>query len=417
MDVPRQGVARRKLIRRIAVGGVLLTAIPLITVGLSRLKPAAPSVPGGTVWPDTVKRGPMVRQVRGLGTLVPEEILWIPATSAGRVERILVRPGTAVRPETILLVLRNPELDLDALDAEYQVKAAEARYQDLKVQLESQRLTQEAEVARIQSEHSQAKLKADRDSLLAKEGLLPDIDLKISLATAAELANRHQIERKRLSIQSESVEAQLAVLRADMDKVRALAQLKRSQVEDLKVRAGAAGVLQELPVEVGQQVAAGTILAKVAQPERLKAELRIAETQAKDVQIGQKVEVDTRNGIIPGLVSRIDPAVREGTVTVDVKLTGELPQGARPDLSVDGTIELERLEDVIYVGRPTFGQPNSTVSLFKYDPDGRGATRVQVKLGRTSVNTIEVVEGLRPGDKVILSDMSAWDAYDRIRLQ
>lgn len=416
MDIPRQGAARRRLIRRITYGSVVAAAIPLITVGLSRLKPAAPTVERSTVWTDAVKRGPMTREVRGLGTLVPEEILWIPAITDGRVERILVRPGAAVKPDTVLLVLSNPELELAALEAEYQVKAAEAKYQDLKVQLESQRLTQQAEVARIQSEYHQAKLKADRDEALAKEGLVPDLDLKISVATADELSNRHRIEQKRLAIQSDSVEAQLAVQRAEVDKLRALAQLKRDQVEDLRVRSGAVGVLQELPVEVGQQVAAGTILAKVAQPERLKAELKIPETQAKDVQLGQKVAVDTRNGVIPGRVSRIDPAVREGTVTVDVRLQGELPQGARPDLSVDGTIELEHLADIVYVGRPAFGQPNSTVGLFKLEPDGKGANRVQVKLGRTSVNTIEILEGLRPGDHVILSDMSAWDAHDRIRL-
>lgn len=417
MDVPRKGAARKRLIRRITVGSIVLAAVPLITVGLSRLKPAAPTVERSTVWPDTVKRGPMVREVRGLGTLVPEEILWIPAITDGRVERILVRPGAAVKADTVLLVLKNPELEQAALDAEYQVKAAEARYKDLRVQLESQRLTQQAEVAKIASEYHQAELKADRDKALAKEGLLPDLDLKISVNTAEELSSRHRIEEKRLLIQSDSVDAQLAVQRAEIDKLRALAELKRSQVGALHVRAGAGGVLQELPVQVGQQVTAGFILAKVVQPERLKAELKIPETQAKDVQIGQKALIDTRNGVIPARVSRIDPAVREGTVTVDAKLEGELPQGARPDLSVDGTIELEHLDDVVYVGRPAFGQPNSTISLFKLDKEGNGANRVQVKLGRASVNTIEVVEGLRPGDQVILSEMSTWDAYDRIRLK
>jgi HlyD family secretion protein len=416
MDIPRKGAARSRLIRRIIYGSIIAAAIPLITVGLSRLEPAAPTVERSTVWTDTVKRGPMTREVRGLGTLVPEEVLWIPAINDGRVERIVVLPGAEVKTGTILMVLSNPELDQAALDAEYQVKAAEAKYQDLKVQLESQYLTQQAEVARVQSEYHQAKLKADRDEVLAKEGLIPDLDLRISLATSEELANRHGIEQKRLAIQSDSVEAQMAVQRAEVDKSRALARLKRSQVESLRVRAGAVGVLQEVPVEVGQQVAAGTILAKVAQPERLKAELKIPETQAKDVQIGQKAAVDTRNGVIPARVSRIDPAVRDGTVTVDTKLEGELPQGARPDLSVDGTIELEHLEDIIFVGRPAFGQPNSTVSLFKVNPDGEGAIRVQVKLGRSSVNTIEIIEGLQPGDQVILSDMSAWDAHDRIRL-
>jgi HlyD family secretion protein len=417
MDVPRPGAARRRLIRRITYGSVVLAAVPLITVGLYRLKPAAPTVERATVWPDTVKRGPMLRQVRGLGTLVPEEILWIPATSDGRVERILVRPGAVVRQDTILLVLSNPELDLAALDAEYQVKAAEAQYTDLRVQLESKRLNQQADVAKIQSEYHQAKLKADRDEALAKEGLLPDLNLKLSKTTAEELSKRNVIEQERLAINHDSVEAQLAVQRTNVDKLRALARLKRSQVGALRVRAGAEGVLQQLPVEVGQRVTAGTILAKVAEPHRLKAELKIPETQAKDVQLGQKAEIDTRNGIIAGRVSRIDPAAKEGTVTVDVKLEGALPLGARPDLSVDGTIEIERLADVVFMGRPAFGQPNTTVSVFKIDPDGKGAARVQVKLGRSSVNSIEVVEGLRPGDQVILSDMSAWDAHERIQLK
>jgi HlyD family secretion protein len=352
-----------------------------------------------------------------LGTLVPQEILWIPATNDGRIERILVHPGDVVRRDTVLLVLKNPELELAALDADYQVKSAGAQLTDLRVKLESQRLNQQADLAKIQSEFIQAKLRADRDEVLAKEGLLPDLNLRLSKTAAEELDKRCRLEQQRLAISTESVEAQQAVQRTQVDKVRALSDLKRSQVEALRVRAGAEGVLQQLPVEVGQLVAAGAILAKVAQPERLKAELKVPETQAKDVQLGQKAEIDTRNGFILGRVSRIDPAVKEGTVTVDVRLEGELPQGARPDLSVDGTIEIERLSDVVFVGRPAFGQPNSTVSMFKLDAEGKNAARVQVKLGRTSVNTIEVVEGLRPGDKVILSDMSAWDAHDRIQLR
>ncbi|MEN6601350.1 MAG: HlyD family efflux transporter periplasmic adaptor subunit [Bryobacteraceae bacterium] len=364
-----------------------------------------------------MKRGPMVRQVRGLGTLVPEEILWIPAPADGRVESILVRPGAPVGRDTVLVVLRNPEMELAALDAEYQVKAAEAKYTDLKVRLASDRLNQQAEVAKIESEYKQARLKADADEALGKLGLLASLQTKISVSAAEELAHRHQMEKKRLSIGVESVDAQLAVQRAEVDKLRALHILKRSQLEALKVRAGAAGVLQELPVEVGQRVTAGTILAKVAQPERLKAELKIAETQAKDIQLGQRCSIDTRNGVIDGRVMRIDPSVKEGTVTVDVKLEGSLPAGARPDLSVDGTVELERLEDVVYVGRPTSGQPNSTITLFRVSVDGKNATRVQVKLGRGSVTTIEVLEGLQSGDQVILSDMTTWDSYDRIRLQ
>ncbi len=416
MDVPRKGAARSRLIRRISYGSVALVAIPLITVGLNRLKPAAPTVERATVWIDSVKRGPMTREVRGLGTLVPEEILWIPATTDGRVERILVKPGSAVKADTVLLELSNPELKLAALEAEYQVKAAEARYTDLRVTLESGRLTQEVELARTQSDYRQAKLRADRDEKRAKAGLIIELDRQLSLATAEQLDNRQQAEKRRLDMQRGSVDAQLAVQQSEIDRCRGVARLKQDQVAALQVRAGAVGVLQELPLQVGQRVGAGTILAKVVQPERLKAELKIAETQAKDVQIGQKVLVDTRNGVIPARVSRIDPSVREGFVTVDAKLEGALPQGARPDLSVDGTIELEHLSDVVYVGRAVSAQPHSVAGLFKLDPDGKGATRMQVKLGRGSVNTIEVLEGLRPGDQVILSDMSQWDAQDRVRL-
>lgn len=395
---------------------MVVLAIGATTVALSRLKPAAPTVEASTVWRDTVKRGEMLRNVRGLGTLVPEEILFIPAINEGRVERIVVLPGAQVTPNSVILVLSNPQLELEAVEAEYNVKAAEAQFQDLKVQLESEHLNQEAEVARLKSEFNQAKLQADRDRELAKEGLVPDIDLRLSTTKAEELDNRYRIETKKLDIKGESVKAQLAVQRAEIDRLQALYDLKRKQVEDLHIKAGAVGVLQELELDVGQQVAVGTILAKVAQPTRLKAELKIPETQAKDVQIGQVAQVDTRNGVIPGRVSRIDPAVREGTVLVDVKLEGPLPQGARPDLSVDGTIELERLEDVLYVGRPAFGQPESLVGLFRVNQDGEEALRVQVRLGRSSVNYIEIVEGLDVGDEVILSDMSNWEDYDRVRL-
>ena len=417
MDIPREGAARKRLVRRVAAGVVVLTAIPLITVGLSRLKPAAPEVERATVWLDTVKRGPMVREVRGLGSLVPEQILWIPATTDGRVERLLVLPGAVLKANAVLMVLNNPELDLSALNAEYEVKAAEARLKDTQVQLESQRLTQQADLVQIQSDYQMAKLRADRDNKRADAGLLIELERRISVAGAEQLDNRQQVEKRRLDMAVESREAQLAVQRAEIDKLRALADMKRSQVVALTVRAGSDGVLQEVSVQVGQRVAAGTILAKVVQPERLKAELKIPETQAKDVQIGQKVQVDTRNGVIPGSVSRIDPAVRDGTVTVDVKLEGSLPAGARPDLSVDGTIELEHLSDIVFVGRPASGQPAGTIGLFRLNPDGKEATRVTVRLGRASVSTVEIVEGLRPGDQVVLSDMSQWDSFDRIRLK
>ena len=328
-----------------------------------------------------------------------------------------MRPGAKVGPDTVLITLNNPQLELEALDAEYQVKAAQAQYADLEVRLESQSLTQQAEVARIESDYQQSKLKADRDELLAKEGLAADLEMKISKSTAEQLGHRHGIEQKRLDIQAKSNDAQLAVQRAEIDKLAAMAKLKRSEVDALKVRAGAAGVLQELPVQVGQQLVAGSIIAKVAQPEHLQAELKVPETQVKDVALGQPVQIDTRNGVIPGTVSRIDPAVREGTVTVEVALEGALPPGARPDLSVEGIIEIERLTDVVYMGRPAFGQPNSTVGMFRIEKDGKTAVRVAVKLGRSSVNTIEVVEGLKPGDRVILSDTSSYDSYDRIELR
>jgi len=416
MDIPRPTAARRRRIRRIIYVLLVLAAIPLITWALSRLKPAAPTVERATVWLDTVKRGPMLRNVRGLGTLIPEDILWIPATTDGRVEQRLALPGTWLKPDTVIFILSNPELQQTTLDAEWKLKAAEAESTNLRVKLQSERLNQQALAATMRSDYQQAKLQADRDAELNKLGLLANLNMALSRTKAEDLANRDQIEQKRLEIGTEAIQAQLAVQKATVEQLRALYQLKLSQVEALKVRAGVEGMLQQLQVDVGERVAIGTKLARVAQPKKLKAELKIPETQAKDIQIGQKAEIDTRNGIIAGRVSRIDPAVVSGTVTVDAKLEGELPQGARPDLSVDGTVEIEKLTDVLYVGRPTYGQTNSQVGLFKLEPDGKGAIRVQVKLGRSSVNTIEILEGLRVGDQVILSDMSAWDAYDRIRL-
>lgn len=416
MDIPRQSQAGKRRNRRILFAVAGIAAIILITVGLSRLEPAAPSVDRATVWVDTVKRGPMVRQVRGSGTLVPEEIRWIPALTDGRVERIRTLPGTVVEADTIILDLSNPELEVSAREAASELKAAEAELVNLRVQLQSQLLTQEAATASVESEYRQAKLQADADRELSAAGLIADITLKISDVRARELENRAGIERQRLDIRSQSAEAQLAVQQARVDRLRDTWQLRRGQVEDLKVRAGVAGMLQQVPVEVGEQVAPGTRLARVAEPGRLKAEVRIAETQARDIVIGQPASIDTRNGIISGKVSRIDPAVQNGTVTVDVALTGDLPKGARPDLSVDGTIELERLEKVLYVGRPAFGQEHSTVGLFRLDEDGDSAVRIQVKLGRSSVNTIEILDGLKESDQVVLSDMSSWDAFDRVRL-
>jgi HlyD family secretion protein len=416
VDIPRPSAARERRRKRIIYGVIGLSAVALITLGLSRLKPAAPSVDRATVWMDTVKRGSMIRQVRGLGTLVPEEIRWIPAATEGRVERIVIQPGTEVEAGSVILELSDPELELSALEAEQQLRAAEAQFTELKVRLESERLDQEAAAAQVQAEFHQARLTADRDEELSKEGLVADLTLRLSQVTAEELANRNKIEQQRLAIVGESIEAQLAVQEAEVQQARALSRLRSDQVEALRVKAGIAGVLQQVPVEVGQRVTPGTNLARVAQPDKLRAEIRIAETQAKDVQIGQPVSVDTRNGVVPGKVSRIDPAVQNGTVTVDVSLEGPLPKGARPDLTVDGTIELERLEDVLYVGRPAQGQGDSLVGLFRLVPGTDEAVRVKVALGRASVSTIEIVEGLAEGDQVILSDTSAWDAYDRIRL-
>jgi len=418
MDVPRKDAGRKRVIRRVVWIVSIVIALAGITFALSRLKPAAPSVEIATLWPDTVKRGPMRVDRHGLGTLVPEEKLVVPANTDGRVEKRLVLPGqdAVVKPDTVLMILTSPELENSMVDAEYQLKTAEATYDDLKVQLASKGLDQKATAATVNSDYKQAKLQADRDTELAKEGLLPDLQAKLSAVKSEELAQRTKLEEQRLAMADEAVKAQLAAQRAKIDQLRAMYELKRSQVAALKVKAGTNGIMTELLVEVGQRVVAGTALARITQPWKLKAELKIAETQAKDIAIGQEAQIDTRNGIIPGKVSRIDPSVINGTRTVDVRLTAALPPGAVPDLSVDGTIEVENLSDVVYVGRPVFGQPNSTITLFKIDSEGKGATRVPVKLGRTSVNSIEILDGLRVGDRVILSDMSAMDGHDRIRL-
>ncbi len=416
MDIPRKSQARKRLIKRIIYGVIVLGGVAGLSWYLRRLQPAAPSVDRATVWIDTVKRGEMIRQVRGLGTLVPLDIRWIPAITDGLVEKKLILPGAHVKPDTILLILSNPQLEQETVNAEWDWKAAESAYTDLKVKLDNQQLTQEADVARIQSDYSQAKLRAEADDNLAKLGLVPELTVKLDKVTAQELGNRLAIEKRRLEANKESIRAQLDVQRVKVEQLKAVYELKKSQFEQLKVKAGITGVLQLLPVEEGQRVTPGLNLARVADPTKLKAELKIAETQAKDVQIGQSASVDTRNGIIPARVIRIDPSVINGTRTVDVALLGDLPPGAVPDLSVDGTIELERLENVVYVGRPVQGQADSLMTIFKLDPDGKEATRVQVRLGKSSVSTIEVKEGLKPGDQVILSDMSAQDAFNRIRL-
>lgn len=416
MDVKREGVAEaRKKKQRIlyVVGGVLFA---ILAVWVSRLEPAAPTVDRSTVWMDRVARGSMLRQVRGPGTLVPVEIRWIAAQTEGRVERIVVLPGTDVEADTVVIEMSNPELEQSAQDARLQLRAAVARYEDLKVQLESQLLNQRAQAASVQADYRTAVLQLEADEEIHDQGIIGDLRLKLSQERAKELEIRNEMEQARLAIATQSNEAQLEAEASRVEQVRALHHLRVSQVDALKVRPGIEGVLQQVPVAVGQQVTPGVNLARVAQPEHLKAELRIAETQAKDVEINQKASIDTRNGIVEGRVMRIDPAVQDGTVTVDVELVGELPRGARPDLSVDGTVEIERLEDVLYVGRPAYGQAGTTVSLFRLLEDGVTAERVDVTLGKSSVNTIEIVNGLGEGDEVILSDTSAWDDYRKIRL-
>ncbi|MDQ2825065.1 MAG: HlyD family efflux transporter periplasmic adaptor subunit [Verrucomicrobiota bacterium] len=416
MDVPREGVAAKKKKRRIIIIGGTVVAVLLATFALSRLKPAVPSVDRSTVWIDTVKRGPMVRQVRGLGTLVPEEIRWIPANTEGRVEKIIVWPGTQVEADTVILEMTSPELEQSAHDAELQAKGAEAELTSLRATLQRELLDQESTTARVHSEYEQAKMERQTNDQLAKNGLVAELVYKTSKVKEAELANRDEIEKKRLAFSHDSIEPQLASKQAAVDQANQLAKLKLDQVEALHVKAGMAGVLQQLPVQIGQRVKIGDNLARVADPTKLKAEVKIAETQAKDIQIKQQAVIDTRNGVVKGHVTRVDPAVEQGTVKVDVAFDEALPKGARPDLSVDGTIELERLDNVVYVGRPAFGQENNTVGIFKLVTGSNDALRTPVKLGKSSVNTIEILNGLQPGDQVILSDTSAWDAHERIRL-
>lgn len=416
VDIARPAtVARRKKIRHAIIGVSLLAVIILITVVVSRLEPAAPSVDRATVWIETVKRGDMLRQVRGSGTLVPEEIRWIPATTSGRVEKIVLRPGASVKPDTVILELSNPDLQQSVKEAQLAYQSARANLQNRKAELESQLLSQQSDVAGIKAQYNNAALTLEANEKLSKDGLISEIQLKQSRSAAEELKNRLSIAQQRLEMTTAGITSQLAPQDAAVDQTRAAYELRIRQLDDLKVKAGMRGVLQLVPVERGQQVGPGTNLARVADPTNLKAELRIAETQTKDIRIGQIAEVDTRNGVVKGRVARIDPASSGGTVGVDVILEGALPPGARPDLSVDGTVQLELLPGILKVGRPAFGQENSTVSLFRVNKNGE-ATRVNVKLGRSSVNEIEIVDGLQPGDQVILSDMSAQDSFDRIRI-
>jgi len=419
MDIQRPAsVAQGKKRKQIMFGVVGVLMVGVVSVVLGRLKPAAPTVERATVWVDTVKRGPMLRQVRGLGTLVPvdEARRWVPASTQGRVERIILRPGVQVTPDTVVLELSDPQVQQALNDADQQLRASEADFNSMEARLEAETLNQRAQAAIVRADFQNAQTEREMNEGLSKDGLVSNLVLRQSVVRAESLKTRDSIETDRLKVSDQSARAQLQSAQALVDQRKSNLALRRQQVDQLRVRAGMTGVLEQVPVEVGQQVAPGTNLVRVADPTRLKAELRIAETQAKDLTIGQIAQVDTRNGIIPGKVIRIDPAATNGTVTVDVALEGPLPRGARPDLSVDGTIELERLDNVLYVGRPAFGQEQSTVGLFKLDKTGE-ASRSQVQLGRSSVNTIEILGGLSEGDEVVLSDMSAWDQFDRIRLR
>jgi HlyD family secretion protein len=422
VDIARPSQAKKKRIRRILWGSAALVAIVLISVAVSRLKPAAPTVDRAVVWIDSVKQGNLVVQVRGSGTLTPEDIRWIPAQTQGRVERIVLHPGAQVKPDSVILELSNPELEQQVREAQLGYQAAQAAFVNRKAELQSGLLSQEADTANIEASYKQAALDLEANETLAKDGLVSEIQLKQKRSASDELKNRLDLAQKRLVITREGIQSQVAPQEADVNQKKAAWDLKRQQLEDLKVKAGMEGVLQcvcsspTTQLDRGSSVAPGTNLARVANPNDLKAELRIAETQTKDIRIGQPAEIDTRNGIVKGHVSRIDPASSGGTVGVDVVMDEPLPSGARPDLSVDGTIRLDELKDVVIVGRPAFGQENSTVSIFKLQPNGE-AISTKVKLGRASVNQIQVLDGLKPGDQVILSDMSQYDAFDRVQLK
>lgn len=416
MDIPRPFAVRRRRIRRTLYVLTTLVSIAAISAGLSRLEPAAPRVDRSTLWMGEVRKGDLTRRVRGLGKLIPEVILWIPAATQGRVERVLIQPGERVTPETFILELSNPELEQQALDAESQLKRAEAELAHLRIQLENEKMQRQADVARVESQYLEATLKAEADAALLREGLVSEMDTKISRSRAEALETQRLLEKRRMDIFAKSLEARLAAKGAEVEQRRLLHGLRRSQLESLKVRPGISGVLQQIEVDVGQQVTPGTNLVRIAEPRRLKAEIEVAATQARDLEVGQKAEIDTRNGVVPGRVSRIDPAVKEGLVTVDVALDGKLPRGSRPDLSVDGTVELEHLKDVVFMPRPGFSQEDGSVSLFRIEPDGIHAQRVRVDLGASSVSEIQILKGLTVGDQVVLSDMAQWKNHDRIRI-
>jgi multidrug efflux pump subunit AcrA (membrane-fusion protein) len=419
MDIQRPDIKRKKVRRQWIFGGIGVAALLLAAAFVSKLKPAAPTVDRATVWTDTVKQGPLLRQVRGPGSLIPREdrIRLIPAETEATVVRIRVLPGAHVEPETVLMDLVDPTVQQELLDAQLQLKAAQTELTNIQAKLDSDLMTQKAGAATVRADYNQAKLQAQTDKSLYELGVISGLTYNASKGKADELTTRDSIEKERLTVNEKAISTQVAVQQTKVAQAQALLALKQRQQDALSVKAGITGVLIDLPHQVGEHVAPGTTLAKVVQPDQLKASLKIAETQARDIQIGQPSEIDTHNGVIQGKVMRIDPAVVNGTVTVDVELDGALPQGARPDLSVDGTIDLDRMANVLYVGRPAFGNENSTISLFKLSPDGKTAVRVPVKVGKASVNAIQVIEGLQPGDTVILSDMSRWDNTDRIRLE
>ncbi len=418
MDIPRPQQPKTR--KRLMYGGVALAALVTVTVALSRLEPAAPTVDRGTIWFDTVRQGSMLRNVRGPGTLVPEQMRQVSAVTSGRVERLLVEPGDTVLSGTVLIEISNPDVQLRALEAQQQLAAAEAQLVSTRSNLRTQILAQEATVATARADYADAKRQADNAVELAPKGLIAEQEVKRLQERAEQMDARLKSELQRLEVFKSTMDEQLAVQEAQVERLREVVSFQRSLIQSMRVRAGSAGVLRDLgtpQLEEGQWVLAGMRLATVVQPGRLKAELRVPETQARDVVIGQRALIDTRTDTIQGHVSRVDPASQNGTVTVDVTLEGELPRGARPDLSVDGTIEIERLDNVLYMGRPAYGQSNSMVGIFKVDPDGNTGRRVNVRLGRASVNQIEIVEGLAKGDVVVLSDMSRWDAVDRVRIR
>ena len=419
MDIQRPDIKKKKQRQQLIVGGVVLLILAAAAFFVSRLKPAAPTVDRATVWTDTVKQGPLLRQVRGPGSLVPREdrIRLIPAETEATVVRIRVLPGAKVDPNTVLMDLVDPTVQQELLDAQLQLKAAQTELMNVKAKLQSDLMTQKAGAATVSADFNQAKLQSQTDKSLYDLGVISGLTYNASKGKADELTTRDGIEKQRLVVNEKAIETQVAVQQTKVEQAQAMLALKQKQQDALSVKAGISGVLSDMPHQVGEHVAPGTTLAKVIQLDQLKASLKIAETQARDIQIGQPSEIDTHNGVIQGKVMRIDPAVVNGTVTVDVELAGALPQGARPDLSVDGEIDLDRLQNVLYVGRPAFGNENSTISLFKLGPDGKGAVRVPVKVGKASVNAIQVIEGLQSGDTVILSDMSRWDNTDRIRLE